>query len=208
MKYIIGSDEVGYGAWAGPLVVCAVAVPEGWKGPAGLNDSKAFKSKAGRARRARVYGELVLAVESALVRVENTAIDEIGLRPALVAAHTAALKQLLARFPGADVIVDGDVPIPEVPQARCLPKADATYPAVMAASIIAKVNRDYVMQQYHRQYPHYGWDTNAGYGGGKEDTKHRPALKTHGVTPLHRRSYGPVKEALFAARQVPLFKEP
>jgi len=204
MKHIIGSDEVGYGAWAGPLVVCAVAVPTDWRGPDGLNDSKEFKSAAEKAKRLLLYAALQ-HLPMSIVGIESAVIDKFGVGEALIVAHEYALKQMLERFPDAEVIVDGSRPIPGIPQARCIPKADATYPVVMAASIIAKVNRDLIMQEYHRQYPHYGFDTNVGYG--QKRGKHADGLKTHGVCPIHRRSYQPIKNALFAARQLGLFED-
>lgn len=204
MKYIIGSDEVGYGAWAGPLVVCAVAVPVDWTGPAGLADSKDFSTPAEKAARVALYSELQ-NISTALMGVENTTIDAIGVKKALVDAHAAALLQLLQKFPDAEVIVDGIVPIPQVPQARCVPKADSLYPAVMAASVIAKVNRDFLMHQYHHQFPHYGFDTNVGYGGGKKHA-HTLALQKHGICPLHRRSYAPCRAAIAAQNQLKLFE--
>lgn len=201
MKYIIGSDEVGYGAWAGPLVICAAAVPVGWTGPAGLDDSKEYsKNKPAMVALYAHLEHLPVSIMSASVDM----IDAIGVKKALVAAHTYAVRQLLTQFPDAEVIVDGIVPLPELPQARCVAKADATYPAVMAASIIAKVNRDFLMKQHHEQYPHYGWDTNAGYGG--KTGKHVDGLDRHGVSPLHRRSYGPIRDRLAAQRQMGLFE--
>lgn len=199
MKFVIGSDEVGYGAWAGPLMVCAVAVPEGWVGPPGLNDSKMYAKN--KAAMLDVYRDLE-ALPLALIASSNEVIDTVGVRRALIDAHTAAVNALLERFPDADVVVDGIVALPEIPQARLIPRADALVPAVMAASIVAKVNRDFLMRQYHTAFPYYGWDTNAGYGG---NAKHAAGLDKHGVSPLHRRSYGPIKDRLLAARQLPLF---
>lgn len=199
MKYIIGVDEVGLGAWAGPLFVCAVAVPTDWAGPPGLNDSKE-KTKP---EMAELYHHLQ-HLPMALMGMSNETIDSMGIRPALVAAHVAAAEQLLARFPGARIIVDGDVRLPALPQAEIIAKADAKFPAVMAASIVAKVNRDFLMKQYHQQYPHYGWDTNAGYGGNAKHA-HTAGLDAHGVTPLHRKSYAPIRKRLLAQRQMNLF---
>jgi ribonuclease HII len=202
MRYIIGSDEVGYGAWAGPLVVCAVAVPVGWAGPPELDDSK----KLGPIGCAELYHRLQ-DLSMFIAGVESQDIDKYGVKMSLVHAHSVALRQLLQRHPDAEVIVDGIVLIPDVPQARCVPRADSTYPAVMAASIIAKVNRDFMMRQYHKQYPHYGFDTNVGYSG-KKGGPHAQGLARYGPCPIHRRSYAPVREALAAQRQTKLFEEP
>lgn len=188
--YIIGSDEVGWGAWAGPLYVCAVAAPIGWVPPAGLTDSKNLDADE---KLALYYKLQRVPLHIALMSAPNTTIDAVGPKEALLGTHGAALRKLLDLFPDAEVIVDGSLPIPSVPQARCIPRADATYPVVMAASVIAKVNRDFLMRQLHKEYPHYGWDTNVGYGGGK---KHHAGLKKYGVTPLHRRCFGPIKKLL------------
>jgi ribonuclease HII len=127
MKYIIGSDEVGYGAWAGPLVVCAAAVPVDWTGPAGLADSKEFSSPAEKAARIALYAELQ-DIPVSIMAAENTTIDKLGVKNALVAAHTAALHALLQVYPDAEVIVDGIVPIPGIPRARCVAHADGVCP--------------------------------------------------------------------------------
>jgi ribonuclease HII len=189
MKYIIGSDEVGYGAWAGPLFVCAVAVPENWKTPKGLTDSKAMKQH----ERAVVYGEFLQQLPMAIMTAQSTLIDELGVKEALMDSHALAIKELLRKFPDAEIIIDGVLRPDGLPdRTRCVPRADSIFPAVSAASVIAKVNRDFVMRQYHKQFPHYGWDTNVGYG----TNKHMAGLKKHGVTPLHRRSYAPIRKLL------------
>lgn len=182
--YIIGSDEVGYGAWAGPLVVCAVAVPRDWAPPEGLTDSKALSAALRRALYSRLY-----ELPCALIGVPNYSIDLIGVGKALLRAHEAAVRQMLVAFPDADVVVDGAVGLPNVPQARAVPKADATIPAVSAASVIAKENRDHIMRKYHLEFPVYGFDTNVGYG----TKEHEHGLLLHGTCPIHRRSYRPVQ---------------
>jgi len=203
MNYIIGCDEVGLGAWAGPLMACAVAVPADWTGPPGLTDSKTFSKN--KAAMLPIYNQLV-GLPLALASMSVEGIDSMGLRPSLIATQTMVILELLRRFPGARVVVDGDVPLPELPRAELHVKGDAKFPAISAASIIAKVNRDFLMKQYHAQFPHYGWDTNAGYGG---NSKHAAGLDKYGVTFLHRRSYGPIKERLgvtSAQRQMNLFE--
>lgn len=187
MSYIIGADEVGYGAWAGPLVTCAVAVPEDWMPPHGLNDSKKIKTVA---QREYVYGALHrLPLYLSLVSSED--IDKMGVGKALVAAHTTAIRSVLSSYPDSRVILDGNVRLPELPGIDCIPKADGTFPAVMAASVIAKVNRDRLMREYALRYTGYAFDTSMGYG----TKEHSDALNKLGPCPIHRQSYAPVQRA-------------
>lgn len=184
--YVIGSDEVGYGAWAGPLVVCAVAVEESWSGVDGLTDSKKMTLES----RARTYA-LLQKLPMALRLVEAEAIDRIGALPALVQAHTDAILDVLKLFPGK-VIVDGNLKLPKIPWAQSVPKADLKYPVVSAASVVAKVNRDYLMVRYGERYPGYGFESHVGYG----TREHKEALLRLGVCPIHRKSYRPIAAML------------
>ena len=193
MTFLIGSDEVGLGAWAGPLVVCAVAVPTLWVPPTGLNDSKQLTPR----QRSDLYAKLRAVVpeeDIAVFYADNTTIDSQGIRRVLIDAHTKAIQVVLARHPETDIVVDGIVRLRQLPQARCVPKADATFPVVMAASIIAKVHRDMLMQLHHRQFPQYQWISNVGYG----TQQHRDGLAKHGVSPLHRKSYRPISDLVKA----------
>ena len=101
-KYIIGSDEVGYGAWAGPLYVCAVCMPKAWKGPKGLNDSKQLSYK----QRAELYFKLQ-GLPCALISISSGYIDQMGAGRALQTGHYTAVVEMLRQFPEADVIIDG-----------------------------------------------------------------------------------------------------
>jgi ribonuclease HII len=189
MRYIIGSDEVGYGAWAGPLFVCAAVVPESWRTPPGLKDSKQLDAF----ERAALYGEHLQQLPMSIMVASNTFIDEVGVKKALMDTHAEAIKTLLHLHPDAEIIIDGVLLPDGLPaRTRCVPKADNIFPVVSAASVIAKVNRDFVMHQYHEQFPHYGWKTNVGYG----TNKHMAGLKLHGISPLHRRSYAPIRKLL------------
>ena len=182
--YIIGSDECGYGSWAGPLYVCAYVAEEGWSVP-GLNDSKELTAL----ERQEVYGRLDVN-QSVLISVEPQTIDEFGLGRCLVRAHTQAITQMLERgFGGARIVVDGSLRLP-LAEAESIPKADATVPVVMAASIIAKCNRDLLMKTLHRQYPVYGFASHVGYG----TPEHMAALRVYGPCALHRMSYRPLKQ--------------
>lgn len=181
----IGSDEAGYGAWAGPLYVCAYASETGWMVD-GLDDSKRLTPLARR----RVYGDLDLQ-RASLVRVEAQEIDRFGVGHCLLAAHAHAIDLLLERYPDARIVVDGLLQVP-ILRAESIPHADQTVPSVMAASVIAKCNRDLIMQQLHVQHPQYGFASHVGYG----TAAHRVALRIYGPCAAHRRSYRPIKELL------------
>jgi ribonuclease HII len=193
MRYVIGADEVGLGSLAGPLITCAVAVPEDWEPPHGLRDSK----KMGYALRETVYKSLY-ELPMCISVASNEVIDEMGIGMMLTAAHTQAIRELLQYYPDADVILDGNRRLPELPRIRCVPKADSKFPAVMAAACIAKVNRDHIMIGYAKQYPSYGFDSSMGYG----TERHLNALNRLGPCHIHRRSYAPVKQALLARAAV------
>lgn len=177
---LIGADEVGTGALAGPAYVCAVAAPVDWV-VQGLNDSKQLAPS----QREEVYARLYEArVPMSLALVTAATIDQLGLRKSIVLAFRYVVEDLLRSHPGADVVIDGDMLVS--PGWRSLPKADAHFPAVMAASVVAKVNRDHAMQALHNDYPLYGFDRHVGYG----TPSHRAALRRHGPCPQHRRSFG------------------
>jgi ribonuclease HII len=178
--YIIGADEVGYGSLAGPLITCAVAVRRDWAVPAGLRDSKKMK----HAQHGRFYSTLC-TLPLHLSRVDSEGVDRMGAAKALVAAHTAAISAMLERYPGSDVVLDGNMRLPELPHIRCIPKADGKFPAVMAAAIIAKYNHDTLMIELAKKYPGYAFEENMGYNS----TAHLAGLFRLGRCPIHRRSY-------------------
>lgn len=183
--FIIGSDEVGWGAVAGPLYVVGVAASSNWSFK-GLRDSK----KLTRAAREAIFEPLVDEVRGHWVLAIRTPeqIDRLGAQHCLIDAHTSVLKRLLARYPRAfldRVIVDGSLRLPDVYEAVSIPKADDAFPTVAAASVLAKVLRDYTMTAAASTYPQYGFTTNVGY----ESAAHLKAIKKYGMCPLHRRSY-------------------
>jgi ribonuclease HII len=192
-EWVVGSDEVGYGAWAGPLLVCAVAVPRGFNEP-GIGDSK----KLSKAQRERAYDRFTRTtpVRHHLVWVEHTAIDQEGVWKALLRAHREALTTVLATITGPSLrVVDG---FPHgtkeigVEDAIGLPKADQLVPAVSLASILAKVSRDRVMREFAAKYPGYGFDAHKGYG----TPEHQQALRENGPCEIHRKSYAPIRDLL------------
>jgi ribonuclease HII len=205
-EWVIGSDEVGYGAWAGPLVVCATLVHRSWTA-AGVGDSKKIVEK----ERERICDHFtqVSPVTHLLVWVTPKKIDELGVYKALVGAHQVAILGVMdkAKSPPL-VIVDG---FPQgtgaigVHNAVGLPKADGLVSAVGLASIIAKVTRDRFMQKQSQEYPGYGFGNHKGYG----TPEHERALDKLGVCAIHRKSYDPIRKRLKtprAGQDDPLFE--
>jgi len=195
--YILGSDECGYGSWAGPLVVCAALVSRDWPDAHLVKDSKALTA----ARRTAVCKQIIKTVLFAIESVKPPEIDAQGVYKAVLGAHQRAIAAVKAKHEESgcvgtiEIIVDGNLPIPG---ARSLPKADALIPAVSAASIIGKVARDRHMVKQAALYPGYGFEKHMGYG----TPEHRAALERLGVCDLHRRSYAPIAR-LVAAREEP-----
>lgn len=183
---IVGIDEVGRGCWAGPLVAGAVLLAHDIPG---LRDSK-LTSVAERQRLSVVIHEQAVAV--GLGWVWPDMIDRVGLTASVALAMRQALTAVVCSYDR--VIIDGSFNfLAEMPKTETLVKADATVPAVSAASIVAKVARDtYMTTVVAEEYPLYGFEKHVGYG-----TKlHRDMLAQHGVTPVHRCSYKPIKQIL------------
>lgn len=194
--YIVGSDECGYGAWAGPLVVCAAVVSKDWPFNNEVKDSKAFKNEASRNNVAR---KILKAVTCCLVSVSPEDVDKKGVYKAVIEAHGEAITKVIAKHDGLGcvgtylVVVDGNLKISYEHKGKrlvgiSLPKADALVPAVSAASIIGKVARDAHMKELAKKYPGYGFENHKGYGV----PEHQEALAKLGICDQHRKSYGPI----------------
>lgn len=183
--HVIGADEVGYGAWAGSVTVCAVAVPVNWSPILGLNDSKKLRAS----KREEIYYFLRERVAYEVASAESEEIDQEGVANALRGCFIKAVTKLKEKYPTALIVIDGEVRIPEVDYVH-FPKADGEVPAVMAASVIAKVIRDKAMTELARKYPGYGFGKHSGYGS----AEHQAALDKLGPTPAHRASYEPIKK--------------
>jgi ribonuclease HII len=178
---IVGIDEVGRGCWAGPLVAGAVIL----NGPVeGLKDSKLLSKK----RREKLSAEIQLIAKAVGVGwVEPAELDVVGLSAAVGLAMQRALNQIKIKYDS--IIIDGNYNfLAANPKSRALIKADATIPAVSAASIVAKVARDNFMTKLAAKYPNYGFDKHVGYG----TAFHLEMLKLHGVSEVHRRSFKPI----------------
>ncbi len=183
---IVGVDEVGRGAWAGPLVVGAVVL--GGNEIPGLTDSKKLSAKS-RQKYAGLIKEQALGIGLGWVSAEN--IDTHGLSKALSLATQLALSEV--KVPYTQIIIDGTVKFVDDPRVSVMKQADLLVPSVSAASIIAKVARDYYMSTLaHEQFPQYGFDTHVGYG----TASHQKMLAKHGVSELHRQSFAPIKKIL------------
>ncbi|WP_338465923.1 ribonuclease HII [Novosphingobium sp. ZN18A2] len=190
-KPVIGVDEAGRGPLAGPVVAAAVVLCK--PRPAGLDDSK----KLNRARREVLDEQIRRRCFWGIGVVDVETIDRINIFGATMLAMTIAVASLCEKMgeePG-EVLIDGNL----TPHGRCdgwtwparpIVGGDALEPCISAASIVAKEHRDRMMREFALMHPHYGWERNAGYG----TAEHLEALRTHGATPLHRRSFGPVAQ--------------
>ena len=184
---MIGIDEAGRGAWAGPLVVAGCLFTENPGFIRELNDSKQLSKKV----REAIESHILSSTLSHVVVVDAEKIDELGL----TACIRNAVFEILEHLPASqEVMLDGKFNFLKdskyEDRARVEIKADARYAPVMAASVLAKVARDRIMAQYAGIYPDYGFLTNVGYG----TKQHAISLNKHGLTPIHRRSYKPVKQ--------------
>lgn len=175
-----GCDEAGRGCIAGGVYAAAVILPAGYDNP-GLNDSKKLSAKKRYALREQVERD---AVAWAVGVVTPEEIDRINILHASFLAMHRALDQLAVR-PEA-LIIDGNRfdPYHDLPH-TCIVHGDARYQAIAAASILAKTYRDDCMESLAVECPGYGWDRNKGY----PTREHREAVRRHGMTPYHRKSF-------------------
>lgn len=182
---VAGIDEVGRGPLAGPVVTCAVILPPDFDVPL-VNDSKQLTAK----ERERLYPIILDRAEAVSIGAASPQlIDQLNIYQATrVAMQRAVLGLGVAP---QELIVDAmQIPV-DLPQIRLI-KGDAKSASVAAASIVAKVFRDHLMASYDQLYPGYGFAQNAGYG----TAEHLAGLAERGITPIHRKSFAPVKKAM------------
>ena len=183
---IAGVDEAGRGPLAGPVVAAAVILDE-LKPIRGLKDSKVLTAL----KRERLFDEIhakALCLSIAQASVEE--IDMLNILQATLLAMKRAVEGL--RLRPNKVLVDGNQ-LPQLRiQAEAIIRGDATVKAISAASILAKVHRDRLCVELHREHPQYGFDGHKGYS----TPEHLAALREHGACPHHRRSFAPVRETL------------
>ncbi len=190
-EIIIGLDEVGRGALAGPVVAVAVKIKKNelklkkienyQKNILSFNDSKKFNPN----KRKEIFQEIIKEpfIEWGIGLVYQKKIDKINILEATKVAMVKALKKI--DYFDFKIIIDGNFKIELDCCQESLIKADEKILECSIASIIAKVKRDQIMENYHKKYPHYDFDKNKGYG----TKNHIKAIKNYGLSPLHRKSF-------------------
>jgi len=192
---IVGSDEAGYGNWAGPLCVVAVLAPSGWDDP-WVRDSKQITDEKRRALKDRYLNDSGFKIVPVLV--EAPRIDALGGGyKALLWAHGEAIRGCVKGLATKPlVVIDGTLPVDRLGlegyEILTLPKADQKVPEVALASCIAKTLQVDAMLEADRLYPRYGFSRHKGYG----TKEHAAALERLGPCPIHRTSYAPIRKAL------------
>lgn len=186
---IAGVDEVGRGPWAGPVMAAAVIWPKDIPLLKGVTDSK----KLSLAKREILCEQILAVAEVGVGEASVAEIDSHNIRQATFMAMRRAVDNLPQRTDY--LFIDGNALPSNLPcDAGCVVKGDGKVYSIACASIVAKVLRDREMQRLHGQFPHYAWDSNAGYG----TVHHQQGLESHGVTVHHRRSFAPIRARLEA----------
>ena len=185
-----GCDEAGRGCLAGPVFAAAVILPRDFFHPL-LNDSKQVTEKNRDHLRGSIEAE---AIDYAVASIDNNEIDRINILKASFKAMHAALDKLEVK--PQMLLIDGNrfSRYKKTPH-HCIIKGDASFTSIAAASILAKTFRDEYMQTLHKEFPHYAWHNNKGYG----TVEHRLSLEQYGMCKYHRKSFRllPDKAELF-----------
>ena len=181
-----GIDEVGRGPLAGPVIACCVILPHDFD-LIDVNDSKQLTAEKSE----KLYG-LILerAIDVGIGCVDNRMIDRINIYEAARVAMKQAVESL--RIKPEQLLIDAMQIETDIPQEKLI-KGDAKSASISAASIVAKVNRDHLMQFYDRIYPGYGFSKNDGYG----TREHLAGLEKLGPCPIHRMTFEPIKSKYF-----------
>ena len=190
ISFIAGVDEVGRGPLAGPVVAAAVILPQNCK-IKGLNDSKKIPKKK--------HEEIFQAVKDNALAIsigiiDNYVIDKVNIYEATKLAMKEAVSQLEPQ--PEHLLIDAmklELPISQT----SIIKGDANSLSIAAASIVAKVTRDKIMADYDQEFPGYDFSQNAGYG----TAKHLEGIDKHGITPIHRTSFEPVKTLVVSSKE-------
>jgi ribonuclease HII len=189
---VCGIDEVGRGPLAGPVVAACVYIPPEIRDMPfirALQDSKKLTAIKRKALDESIRAHCIFAIaECSPAEIDRLNILQASLKAMADAFY--AMPDWLHKHANSKVLVDGNfVPKSLQPRGVAIKKGDQLSCSIAAASIIAKVYRDALMERLHRAHPVYGWDRNAGY----PTAAHISALQEHGITPHHRRSFAPIK---------------
>lgn len=184
-KYIVGTDEVGRGPMAGPLVVACVLLPEG-EIIEGLNDSKKLTAKK-REQLALIIKEKAIEYQIQYMTVEE--VDRLNVYEASRQAMMMCVRKMKHQV---DYVLSDAMPLNFEFPCLSIIKGDSKSASIAAASIIAKVERDHYMEQLDNDFPMYGFKKHKGY----VTKAHLQAIKEHGVCEHHRVSFAPVKEVI------------
>ncbi len=182
-----GTDEAGRGCLSGPVVAAAVILPENFQHDL-LNDSKQLSEK--KRQELRPYIE-EHALAYAVSFIHHEEVDELNVLQASITGMHRSIEQLSTQ--PEFIIIDGNKfkPYKEVPY-QTIVKGDAKFMSIAAASILAKTYRDEFMEKIHQEFPQYNWKKNKGY----PTKEHRNAIREHGATPYHRKSFKLLPEQL------------
>jgi ribonuclease HII len=182
---ICGVDEAGRGPLAGPVIAACIFIPHDQRNLSFWSDVQDSK-KITAQKRERLFELITNHAKCGIGIVESDDIDRINILQATFKAMKLAYENM--NFPCDVALVDGNRTPPLPVTARTLIKGDQISTSIAAASIIAKVTRDRMMKEIHAQFPHYGWDNNAGYG----TAQHLKAIEDYGPSPHHRMSFAPL----------------
>lgn len=189
MTYIVGVDEAGRGPLAGPVAVGVVKVKEGYdllETFPGLNDSKKLSEKKREILFAKLQEEIKAGNVQAIVCLSSEKIiDEKGIAFAVRSALARGVRKLLPDPEEGKVFLDGSLKAPPEYSQETIIGGDATVPAIMLASVAAKVTRDRLMKKLALEHPRYGFDIHKGYG----TAAHMSAIREHGLCVIHRATF-------------------
>ena len=190
-KSVCGIDEAGRGPLAGPVLAACVYIPEKHYNKrfiAEINDSKKLSMK----KRENLFLQIQKHCGFGIGIAKAEEIDTLNIHNATLLAMRRAYQEMCNDFTikPAISLIDG-LYAPDINcECETIKRGDSISCSIAAASILAKVTRDRIMLRLHNQYPHYGWERNAGYG----TAEHIAAINEHGITEYHRRSFSPIKQ--------------
>lgn len=185
--FVCGVDEAGRGCLAGPVTAAAVILPKNYKNKL-IQDSKKLNAH----NRMKLYNEITsIAIDYSIIDIPNDIIDSINVLESTFLAMNKAISKIIRK---ADyIIIDGNqFKTKSKFKYECVIRGDSIYQSIAAASILAKVHRDKLMEKYNKEYPYYDWINNKGYG----TIKHKNSIKKFGISIYHRKSFNLLNKQL------------